>query len=88
VFRPYAQYKEVPEDTELHTNHSKNHKTHEADVRNCKQKLKIRRTEVRNSLIGFSRTNKIIPSDLKTGIGFEVKNNVNLKPSSGVSEKA
>lgn len=34
----YAQDNEIPKDIELHTNHGKNHETHKADVRNCKQK--------------------------------------------------
>lgn len=72
----YAPDKEIPEDTEFHINHSKNHKTHKADVRNCKQKLKVGRKDVRNSLIGSSRMNRIIPSDLKRIIGFEIKNNI------------
>jgi hypothetical protein len=43
VCRLYVQDKEIPEDTELQTNHSLNHKTHKADVPNCKQKMKVKR---------------------------------------------
>ena len=61
----YTQDKEISEDMKRHTNRGKNHKTHKADIRNCIQTLKNGGTDVCNSLNGVSRTNRIIPSDMK-----------------------